>query len=105
MGLALKNYESRGYLGMSEELSRTEVSGGVRRRKRTKMLALAVLGLCVLCLMVGIGLLSLGTFLLPGILTLVVAVMLLFLGIYLNTASRLIQYTDGSTQWEWELKK
>ena len=90
---------------MSEELSRTEVPEGPRWRKRTKMIALAVLGLCVLCLMVGIGLLSLGTFLLPGILALVLAVVLLFLGIYLNTASRLVRYTDGSTQWEWEPKK
>ena len=90
---------------MSEEHSRTEAPEGPRWRKRTKMVALAVLGLCVLCLMVGIGLLSLGTFLWPGILALILAVVLLFLGIYLNTASRLIRYTDGSTQWEWERKK
>ena len=90
---------------MSEELSRIEVPGGPGWRKRTKMVALAVLGLSVLCLMVGIGLLSLGTFLLPGILALVLAVVLLFLGIYLNAASRLIRYTDGSTRWEWERKK
>lgn len=90
---------------MSEEQSQTEVSEGPRWRKRAKMVALAVLGLCVLCLMVGIGLLSLGTFLWPGILVLILAVVLLFLGIYLNTASRLIRYTDGSTQWEWERKK
>lgn len=90
---------------MSEERSRTEVQEGPRWRKRTRMVALAVLGLCVLCLMVGIGLLSLGTFLWPGILVLILAVVLLFLGIYLNTSSRLIRYTDGSTQWEWERKK
>jgi hypothetical protein len=90
---------------MSEELSQTEIPGGPRWRKRVKMIALAILGLCVLCLMVGIGLLSLGTFLLPGILALVLFVVFLFLGIYLNAASRLIRYTDGSTQWEWERKK
>lgn len=90
---------------MSEEQSRNEVPEGPRGRKRTRMVALAVLGLCVLCLMVGIGLLSLGAFLWPGILTLILAVVLLFLGIYLNAASRLIRYTDGSTQWEWERKK
>lgn len=90
---------------MNEEQSRTEVAGGPRWRKRTGMGALAVLGLFVVCLMVGIGLLSLGSLILPGILALVLAVVLLFLGIYLNAASRLIRYTDGSTQWEWERKK
>lgn len=90
---------------MSEEQSQTEVPEGPRWRKRTRMVALMVLGLCVLCLMVGISLLSLGTFLWPGILALVLAFVLLFLGIYLNAASRLIRYTDGSTQWEWERKK
>lgn len=90
---------------MSKEQSRTEMPEGPRGRKHTRMVALVVLGLCVLCLMVGIGLLSLGAFLWPGILTLMLAVVLLFLGIYLNAASRLIRYTDGSTQWEWERKK
>ncbi|HEU5200071.1 MAG TPA: hypothetical protein VFU32_10555 [Ktedonobacterales bacterium] len=90
---------------MSEELLQTEIPGGPRWRKRVRMIALAVLGLCVLCLMVGIGLLSLGTFLLPGILAMALFVVFLFLGIYLNAASRLIRYTDGSTQWEWERKK
>lgn len=69
------------------------------------MVALAVLGLCVLCLMVGIGLLSLGTFIVPGVLALLLALLLLLLGMYLNAASRLIRYTNGSTIWEWELKK
>ena len=90
---------------MSEEPSQTEIPGGPRWRKRTRMLALVVLGICVLCLMVGIGLLSLGTFLLPGILALVLFLVFLFLGIYLNAASRLIRFTDGSTRWEWERKQ
>lgn len=90
---------------MSEELLLTEVLGGARWRKRTRMVALSILGLFVLCLMVGIGLLSLGTFIVPGILALVLALLLLLLGMYLNAASRLIRYTNGSTIWEWELKK
>lgn len=90
---------------MNEELLLTEVPGGAKWRKRIRMVALAALGLCVLCLLVGIGLLSLGTFTLPGVLALVLALFLLLLGMYLNAASRLIRYTDGSTIGEWELKK
>jgi hypothetical protein len=90
---------------MTEEQPLTEVPGGARWRKRIRMVALAVLGLCVLCLMVGIGLLSLGTFTLPGVLALVLALLLLLLGIYLNAASRLIRYTNGSVIGEWELKQ
>jgi hypothetical protein len=90
---------------MEEETPLTEVPGGPKRRRRTKIIALAVLGLCTCSLMVGIGLLSVGISLALGILALVLAAGLLLLGIYLNAASRLITYTDGSTRWEWELKK
>jgi hypothetical protein len=88
-----------------EEASLIEVPEGPKRRKRTKMIALAVLGLCACFLMVGIGLLSTGILIALGILSLVLAAALLLLGIYLNAASRLILYTDGSSRWEWELKK
>ncbi len=83
----------------------TEVPNGQKRRKRTRMIALVVLGLCVCFLMVGIGLLSISAFIVLGILSLVLAAALLLLGIYLNAASRLILYTNGSSRWEWELKK
>ncbi|HLW01494.1 MAG TPA: hypothetical protein VKT82_22750 [Ktedonobacterales bacterium] len=88
-----------------QEISLTEVPGGLKFRKRVRMIALVVLGLCTCSLMVGIGLLSVGISLALGILSLVLAAALLLLGIYLNAASRLIRYTNGSTQWEWELKK
>lgn len=88
-----------------EEPSLTEVPEGLKRRKRTKIIALSVLGFCVCFLMIGIGLLSIGAFIALGILSLVLAAALLLLGIYLNAASRLISYTDGSTRWDWELKK
>jgi hypothetical protein len=83
----------------------TEMTGGPQRRKRTKIIALSVLGICCCFMMVGIGLLSLGALILWGILSLVLAALLLLLGIYLNAASRLVMYTDGSSRWEWELKK
>ena len=88
-----------------EELPLTEVPDGLKHRKRTRMIALAVLGLCVCCLMVGIGLLSIGALIALGIVALVLAAALLLLGMYLNAASRLIRYTNGSTRWEWELKQ
>ena len=90
---------------MEEAAPLTEVPGGPRWRKRVRMVALAVLGLCTCCLMVGIGLLSIGALTVQGILALALAALFLLLGIYLNAASRLIRYTDGSTRWEWELKK
>ncbi len=88
-----------------EAIPLAEIPGGQRWRKRVRMIALAVLGLCTCCLMVGVGLLSIGALTLLGILALVLAALLLLLGIYLNAASRLIRFTDGSTRWEWELKK
>jgi hypothetical protein len=90
---------------MEEAVPLNEVPGGPRWRKRVRMIALVVLGLCTCCLMVGIGLLSIGVLTVQGILALALAALLLLLGIYLNAASRLIRYTDGSTRWEWELKK
>ena len=75
-----------------------------KTRKRIKWSALAILGICTLCLMSGIGLLTLSATL-PGVLLLVLAIALLLLGIYLNAAGRLIRYTDGSTEWEWEKKE
>lgn len=90
---------------MEEAAPLAEVPGGPRWRKRVRMIALAVLGLCTCCLMVGVGLLSIGALTALGILALALAVLFLLLGMYLNAASRLIRYTDGSTRWEWELKK
>ena len=75
-----------------------------KTRKRIRAIALGILGICTLCLMSGIGLLTLADKL-PGIVLLVLALVLLLVGMYLNAASRLIRYTDGSTEWEWEKKE
>lgn len=87
-----------------EQTQRTEEQLWQKTRKRIRMIALTSIGLFTLCLMSGIGLLTLGTKL-PGILLLMVSVALLLVGMYMNAASRLIRYTDGSTEWEWEKKE
>jgi heme A synthase len=89
---------------MTEIAQQTEEPTWLKLRKRIRMLALALLGLCTLCLMSGIGLLTLGAKL-PGIILLVLFIVLLLVGIYLNAASRLIRYSDGSSEWEWEKKE
>ncbi len=83
---------------------RTEEQLWQKTRKRIRTIALGSIGLFTLCLMSGIGLLTLGAKL-PGILLLMVSVALLLVGMYMNAASRLIRYTDGSTEWEWEKKE
>ena len=83
---------------------RTEEPLWQTTRKRLKWIALTILGICTLCMMSGIGLLTLGVTL-WGVILLVVAIVLLLLGIYLNAAGRFIRYTDGSTEWEWEKKE
>ncbi|HEY7127577.1 MAG TPA: hypothetical protein VH540_26855 [Ktedonobacterales bacterium] len=75
-----------------------------KTRKRIKMGALAILGVSTLCLMSGIGLLTISA-VLPGIILLILFVVLLLGGMYLNTVGRLMRYTDGTQEWEWEKKE
>jgi hypothetical protein len=89
---------------MPEPPPRIEVATWHTLRKRIRLGALGILGLCTLALMSGIGLLTLSGFTTSGVILLVLAAVLLLVGMYLNAASRLIRYTDGSSEWEWEKK-
>jgi heme A synthase len=89
---------------MKEAPQLTEELLWQKTRKRIRAIALVSIGLFTLCLMSGIGLLTLDAKL-PGIILLMLSVVLLLVGMYMNAASRLIRYTDGSTEWEWEKKE